>query len=83
MSSTTRSRTGGIDGFFHITERGSTPSAEIRGGVVTFFTMAYIVVLNPLIIGIVAGRRRASSSAAATRPTSPWSPLPLRWSPAS
>ena len=28
-------------------------SQEIRGGLVTFFTMAYIVVLNPLIIGTV------------------------------
>jgi adenine/guanine/hypoxanthine permease len=42
---------GGVDGFFKITERGSTLSAEIRGGVVTFFTMAYIIVLNPLILG--------------------------------
>lgn len=25
--------------------------AEVRGGLVTFFTMAYVVVLNPLIIG--------------------------------
>jgi AGZA family xanthine/uracil permease-like MFS transporter len=31
--------------------RGSNYTREIRGGVVTFFTMAYIVVLNPLIIG--------------------------------
>jgi AGZA family xanthine/uracil permease-like MFS transporter len=44
-------RTGGLDGFFRITERGSTLSRELRGGLVTFFTMAYIVVLNPLIIG--------------------------------
>ena len=43
--------TGGLDGFFRITERGSTLSREVRGGLVTFFTMAYIVVLNPLIIG--------------------------------
>ncbi len=43
----------GVDAFFRITERGSTVSREIRGGVVTFFTMAYIVVLNPLIIGTV------------------------------
>nr|WP_203989747.1 NCS2 family permease [Sphaerisporangium rufum] len=28
-------------------------SREIRGGLATFFTMAYIVVLNPLIIGTV------------------------------
>lgn len=40
----------GLDRFFHITERGSTVSREIRGGVVTFFTMAYILVLNPLIL---------------------------------
>jgi adenine/guanine/hypoxanthine permease len=44
---------GGLDGFFRISERGSTVSQEIRGGLVTFFTMAYIVVLNPLIIGTV------------------------------
>jgi len=40
-----------VDTFFKITERGSTVGREIRGGVVTFFTMAYIVVLNPLILG--------------------------------
>ncbi len=40
-----------LDRYFHITARGSTMSREIRGGIVTFFTMAYIVVLNPLIIG--------------------------------
>jgi adenine/guanine/hypoxanthine permease len=42
---------GPIDAFFHITERGSTVGREIRGGLVTFFTMAYIIALNPLIIG--------------------------------
>ena len=40
-----------IDRFFKITERGSTVGTEIRGGLVTFFTMAYIIVLNPLILG--------------------------------
>ena len=40
-----------LDRFFHVTERGSTFGREIRGGLVTFFTMAYIIVLNPLIIG--------------------------------
>src|SRR5690606_24176896 len=39
-----------IDRFFSITERGSTISREVRGGLATFFTMAYIVVLNPIII---------------------------------
>ncbi|SDX03838.1 putative MFS transporter, AGZA family, xanthine/uracil permease [Amycolatopsis xylanica] len=43
-----------LDRFFKITERGSTAGREIRGGVITFVTMAYIVVLNPLIIGSFA-----------------------------
>ncbi|WP_139978948.1 NCS2 family permease [Nocardioides litoris] len=37
-----------------ITERGSTVGREVRGGLVTFFTMAYIVALNPLILGYAA-----------------------------
>ncbi|UOQ58146.1 NCS2 family permease [Leucobacter allii] len=41
---------GAIDRYFHITERGSTFGAEIRGGLVTFVTMAYIVILNPIIL---------------------------------
>jgi AGZA family xanthine/uracil permease-like MFS transporter len=40
-----------VDRFFDITARGSTVAREVRGGVVTFFTMAYIIVLNPLILG--------------------------------
>ena len=40
-----------IDHFFKISERGSTVGREVRGGFVTFFTMAYIIVLNPLILG--------------------------------
>lgn len=44
---------GFVDSFFKIGERGSTLGRELRGGLVTFFTMAYIVVLNPLIIGTV------------------------------
>ena len=43
-----------LDRFFRISERGSSTGREIRGGVVTFVTMAYIVVLNPLIIGSFA-----------------------------
>ncbi|MEV0176491.1 NCS2 family permease [Streptomyces sp. NPDC050803] len=40
-----------VDRFFKISERGSTFSREIRGGFATFFTMAYILVLNPIILG--------------------------------
>ncbi|QOR71511.1 NCS2 family permease [Ruania alkalisoli] len=46
--------TGLLDRFFMITARGSTLGREIRGGLVTFFAMSYIIVLNPLIIGTVA-----------------------------
>ncbi len=42
-----------LDRYFSISARGSTVEREVRGGVATFFTMAYIVVLNPLIIGTV------------------------------
>ncbi|MGD7001918.1 NCS2 family permease [Corynebacterium halotolerans] len=42
---------GALDRYFHITARGSTVGSEIRAGVVTFFAMAYIVILNPLILG--------------------------------
>ena len=39
-----------LDRFFEITDRGSTLGAEVRGGVVTFIAMAYIIVLNPIIL---------------------------------
>jgi len=40
-----------LERLFKVSERGSTVSRELRGGLVTFITMCYIVVLNPLIIG--------------------------------
>jgi len=39
-----------LDRFFEITQRGSSIGAELRGGLVTFIAMAYIVVLNPIIL---------------------------------
>ncbi|SJN27718.1 Xanthine/uracil/thiamine/ascorbate permease family protein [Microbacterium esteraromaticum] len=42
--------TGALDRYFEITKRGSSFGAEIRGGLVTFVTMAYIVILNPIIL---------------------------------
>ena len=50
MSLTTEPKSG-FDKYFEMSARGSNYGREIRGGFVTFFTMAYIVVLNPLIIG--------------------------------
>lgn len=41
----------GLDRFFKISERGSTVAREVRGGFATFFAMAYIIVLNPIILG--------------------------------
>ena len=40
----------GFDRFFEITRRRSTVGTEVRGGIVTFVTMAYIVILNPIIL---------------------------------
>ncbi len=42
-----------LDRYFKISKRRSSIGREIRGGVVTFMTMAYIIVLNPLILGFV------------------------------
>ncbi|SDG42559.1 NCS2 family permease [Microbacterium sp. 77mftsu3.1] len=39
-----------LDRYFDITGRGSTVGTEVRGGIVTFVTMAYIVILNPIIL---------------------------------
>ena len=39
-----------LDRFFDISARGSTVGAEVRGGLVTFIAMAYIIVLNPIIL---------------------------------
>ncbi|MCK2237972.1 MULTISPECIES: NCS2 family permease [unclassified Crossiella] len=50
----------GLDRFFKISERGSSVSREVRGGLVTFVTMAYIVVLNPLILGSFSAQDAAA-----------------------
>ena len=61
-----------LDRFFHISERGSTIGNEVRGGLVTFVTMAYIVILNPLILstpdvdGIVLAHAAVAASTALT-----------------
>lgn len=40
-----------LDRFFEISARGSTVASELRGGLVTFIAMAYIIVLNPIVLG--------------------------------
>jgi adenine/guanine/hypoxanthine permease len=64
MSTTATRRTGTVlDRYFGVTERGSTWGREVRGGVVTFVTMAYIVILNPLILGGFSGSQAAKDIA--------------------
>jgi AGZA family xanthine/uracil permease-like MFS transporter len=41
---------GFVDRYFQISDRGSNLGREVRGGLATFFTMAYILVLNPIIL---------------------------------
>ncbi|MBN9225632.1 MAG: MFS transporter [Microbacterium sp. SCN 70-27] len=59
---------GSLDRFFEISRRGSTIGTEIRGGIVTFVTMAYIVILNPLILSTpdVEGTVLSGSAVAAS-----------------
>ncbi|MCS0635407.1 NCS2 family permease [Streptomyces sp. LP05-1] len=40
-----------LDRYFHISHRGSTVAREVRGGITTFMSMAYILLLNPLLLG--------------------------------
>jgi AGZA family xanthine/uracil permease-like MFS transporter len=46
----TQTRPGGLEGYFDLGGRGTTVGRELRGGLATFFTMAYIIVLNPIIL---------------------------------
>jgi AGZA family xanthine/uracil permease-like MFS transporter len=43
-----------LDSFFEISARGSTVGTEVRAGLATFLTMAYILFVNPQILGSVA-----------------------------
>ena len=45
-----------LDRYFRITERGSSVRTEVVAGITTFLTMAYILFLNPAILGAVDGR---------------------------
>ena len=51
-----RRRGSGLDGYFKITDRGSTVRTEILAGVTTFMTMAYILFVNPSILTALPDR---------------------------
>jgi AGZA family xanthine/uracil permease-like MFS transporter len=52
-----------LDRLFDLTARRTTVGREVRGGVTTFVAMAYIVLLNPLILGASADITGAKLSA--------------------
>ncbi|MDQ3964471.1 MAG: NCS2 family permease [Actinomycetota bacterium] len=52
MAQSVSTRGRGLDGYFGITERGSTVRTEVIAGVTTFMTMAYILFLNPAILSV-------------------------------
>jgi AGZA family xanthine/uracil permease-like MFS transporter len=41
----------GLDSYFKLTERGTNVGTEVRAGVTTFLVMAYIIFVNPTILG--------------------------------
>src|SRR3954470_22143861 len=51
-----------LDSWFAGTARGPSVRTEVRGGLATFFTMAYIVVLNPIILSSAADKGGAHLS---------------------
>ena len=53
-----------VDKLFDLSNRGSTVAREVRGGITTFVAMAYIVLLNPLILGASADITGATLSTA-------------------
>jgi AGZA family xanthine/uracil permease-like MFS transporter len=57
-----------LDAFFGVTARGSTVAREVLAGATTFVTMAYIIFVNPAILGKVAdaGGARLASPAVLT-----------------
>ena len=51
MASTSPPASGSLDRFFRISERGSSIRTEVIAGLVTFATMAYILFVNPAVLG--------------------------------
>ena len=70
-----------LDSWFELTKRGSTMGREVRGGLVTFFTMAYIIVLNPIIIGTVPDKAGNLINGMPITARALWSPPWARWQP--
>src|SRR6266850_5289094 len=44
---------GALDGWFQLRARGTNVATEVRAGLTTFMVMAYIIFVNPIILGYV------------------------------
>src|SRR5204862_7183006 len=44
---------GALDGWFQIRQRGTYVGTELRAGLTTFMVMAYIIFVNPIVLGYV------------------------------
>ncbi|WP_051753263.1 NCS2 family permease [Streptosporangium amethystogenes] len=51
-----------MDRFFELSARGTTAGRELRGGITTFMAMAYVILLNPIILGGATDVTRAKLS---------------------
>ena len=56
-----------IASYFKFRERGTSFSTEIRAGVTTFMVMAYIIFVNPSILGAAGIEPTAAAAATAAR----------------
>jgi AGZA family xanthine/uracil permease-like MFS transporter len=55
-----------LERYFRIRERGSSVGAEVRGGVTTFIVMAYILIVNPVILSTLTRGQGPDFAATAT-----------------
>src|SRR5215207_5261773 len=55
-----------LERFFQIRERGSTVGTELRGGLTTFMVMAYILIVNPIILSVLTQGKGPDFAATAT-----------------
>ncbi|HEY7066321.1 MAG TPA: NCS2 family permease [Chloroflexota bacterium] len=55
-----------LERYFGVRERGSSVAAELRGGLTTFIVMAYILVVNPVILSTLTRGQGPDFAATAT-----------------
>ncbi len=76
-----------LDRYFHLSERGTSRWTEVRAGVTTFLTMAYILLVNPQILADAGMppddvvRATALASAVATLIMGVWANYPFALAP--